>query len=285
MKLTSTLFVLSSIVGVTYGKLFPQIALGGAGGEFEYRLVVQVSNVTSGRWEGDLVLLPTNTSWDDDANWPGEWAVNGISQTGKSSYLVPEIPPHGTTVLSVTGGSELHTGALLIHSDDSWNRNAGGVAVSVTYQVLRDDVLIDAVGVPSNAYHPTENQTIVIPISRKAGDHNTGFAFVLMGGSHRRLSGYRNDIVATLYDADGVRLEFANLRLGSPPPQVDHLHSAKFIDEVFRGIEAVTADEFTGTLHLRSAYGSSLSAMGLRIDWLEDGSIQITSVPISTFRH
>lgn len=285
MKLTSTLFVLLSITSVGYGKLFPQIALGGTSGEFEYRLVVQISNVTSGRWEGDVVLLPTNTKWDGDDNWPGEWAVNGISQAGKSSYLVPEIPPHGTAVLSITGGVQLHTGALLVHSEDSWNRNAKGVAVNVTYQILRDGTLIDAVGVPFNAYHPTQNQTIVIPISRKAGEYNTGFAFVLMGGSHRRLNGYHNDVVATLYDADGAQIEHANLRLGSPPPEVDHLHSAKFIDEIFRGIAAVTADEFTGTLHLRSAYGSSLSAIGLRIDWLGDGSIQITSAPISTFRH
>ena len=285
MKLTSALFVLFSITSAVYGKLFPQIALGGTGGEFEYRLVVQISNVTDGRWEGDVVLLPTNTSWDDDDNWLGEWAVNGVSQKGKSSYLVPEIPPHGTAVLAITGGTELHTGALLVRSEDSWNRNAKGVAVTVTYQVFRDDALIDAVGVPFNAFHPTENLTIVIPISRKAGEHNTGFAFVLMGGSYRRLNGFHNDVVATVYDDNGTRLVYANLRLGSPPPQIDHLHSAKFIEEIFRDIPAITANDFTGTLHLTSLYGSSLSAMGLRIDWLEDGSIQFTSVPISTFRH
>lgn len=285
MKLMSALFVLLSITSVAYGKLFPQIALGGTGGEFEYRLVVQISNVTSGRWEGDVVLLPTNTSWDDDDNWPGEWAVNGVSQKGKSSYLVPEIPPHGTAALSITGGAELHTGALLVHSEDSWNRNAKGVAVTVTYHVLRNGVLLDAVGVPFNAFHPTENQTIVIPISRKAGQYNTGFAFILMGGSYRRLNGYHNDIIATLYDADGAQLKHVALRMGSPPPEIDHLHRARFIDEIFRGIPAVTADEFTGTLHLRSDYGSSLSAMGLRLDWLEDDSIQVTSVPISIFRH
>ena len=289
MKLTSTLLILSSILGVAYGKLFPQIALGGVGGEFEYRLVVQISNVTSGRWEGDVVLLPTEAG---QSVWTGEWAVNGESQTGKAAYLIPDIPPHGTTVLSITGAPQLYTGALLVHSEDSWNRNAKGVAVSVTYQVLQDAVLIDAVGVPFNAYHPTENQTIVIPVSRKAGEHNTGFAFVLMGGSHRRLSGYHNDVMAELYDDEGRRLGGIRDRFNSPPEQIDHVHLARFIDEAFaRHVETdpdfdvVTADEFTGTLHLRSAYGSSLSAIGVRLDWLEDGSIQITSTPISTFRH
>ena len=73
---------------------------------------------------------------------------------------------------------------------------------------------------------------------------------------------------------------------------MDHVHLARFIDEALArhvetnpDFEAVTKDVFAGTLHLRSAYGSSLFAMGLRMDWLEDGSIQITSVPISTFRH
>ena len=109
MKLTSALFVLFSITNIAYGKLFPQIALGGTGGEFEYRLVVQISNVTSGRWEGDVVLLPTEPG---RTVWPGEWTVNDISQKGKSSYLIPEIPPHGTTVLSITGGDELYTGGV-----------------------------------------------------------------------------------------------------------------------------------------------------------------------------
>ena len=289
MKLTSILFVLFSIAGVTYGKLFPQIALGGTGGEFEYRLVVQISNVKDDRWEGDVVLLPTEPG---RTIWPGEWAVNGVSQKGKSSYLVPEIPPHGTIVLSITGGDELYTGALLVHSEDSWNRNASGVSVSVIYHILRDGVLVDAVGVPFNAFHPTENQTIVIPISRKAGEHNTGFAFVLMGGSYRNLHGFHNDVLAELYDAEGRRIGGIRYRFNSPAVTIDHVHLARFIDEAFAkhveedpDFEAVTKDEFVGSLHLRSSYGSSLSAMGLRLDWLEDGSIQVTSVPISTFRH
>ncbi len=49
--------------------------------------------------------------------------------------------------------------------------------------------------------------------------------------------------------------------------------------------EVITKDEFVGSLHFRSSYGSSLSVIGLRMDWLQDDSIQFNSLSISTFRH
>ncbi|MDE0165814.1 MAG: hypothetical protein OXH92_02240 [Bryobacterales bacterium] len=288
MKLMSALLALFSVVGGAYGKLFPHVALGGAGEEFEYRLVVQISNVTSSRLEGDVVLLPSDPR---RSIWPGEWAVNGEDQTGKAAYLVSEIPPHGSVVLTITGGEDLHTGALLIHTENSWNRNAGGISANVIYQVLRDGALIDTVGVPHNAYHPTQNEVIVLPVSRKSGEHNTGFGFVLMGGSHRHLDGHHNDVLVDLYDNEGSRLGGIRYRFNSPNPGVDHFHLARFVDEAFAqhvetdaDFETVTKEEFVGTLHIQSRYGSSLSAIGLCLDWLEGGSIQFTSLPISTYR-
>ena len=113
-----------------------------------------------------------------------------------------------------------------------------------------------------------------------------------MGGSYRNLHGFHNDVLAELYDAEGRRLGGIRYRFNSPPTTIDHVHMARFVDEAFAkhveedpDFEAVTKDEFVGSLYIRSSYGSSLSVIGLRLDWLEDGSIQVTSVPISTFRH
>ena len=290
MKLTSTLLVLFSIMGVVYGKLFPQIALGGTEQEFEYRLRVQLSSV-GGHYTGDIVLLPTIHNKEI---WPGDWYVDGESRTDTTYYTVRDIPKNGTRILTITGGAEVQIGALLVHGhseDDNWKRNSE-VAVTVTYQIFRRGHLIDTVGVPYNAFHATDmRNVIVIPVSKRKGEHNTGFAYVLMGGAYQSTRGYYNDVLVELYDDEGRRLGGVRYRHNSSEGEVDHFHKAIFIDEAFGrhtdtdlDFKAVLEDEFVGTIRIHSRYGTTLSGMGLRLDWLSDGSIQYTSLPITVDR-
>ena len=285
------LYVLLSITSTVHGKLFPQIALGGAGQTFEYRLEVQISSV-GGHYTGDIILLPTEPNRE---TWPGQWYVDGKSRTGFSYYTVRDIPKHGTQILTITGGENVESGALLIHShneEHNFNRNSDEVAVTVTYQIFRDGRLIDTVGVPYNAFHVTDmRNVIVIPVTKKRGEHNTGFAYVLMGGSYQSTRGYLNDVFVELYDAEGRRLGGVRHRYNSSVGEVDHFHLARFVDEAFgRHIEAdadfkaVLEDEFAGTIRIHSPYGTTLSGIGLRLDWLVDGNIQYTSLPITVVR-
>ena len=290
MKFTSTLLVLFSIMGVVYGKLFPHIALGGTEQEFEYRLRVQISSVGS-HYTGDIVLLPTVRNREI---WPGDWYVDGEARTGTTYYTVRDIPKNGTRILTITGGEAVQTGALLVHGhseDDNWKRNSE-VAVTVTYQIFRRGHLIDTVGVPYNAFHVTDmRNVIVIPVSKKEGEHNTGFAYVLMGGDYQSTRGYYNDVLVELYDDEGRKLGGIRYRHNSSEGEVDHFHKGIFIDEAFGrhadtdlDFEAVLEDEFIGTIRIHSPYGTTLSGMGLRLDWLSDGSIQYTSLPITVDR-
>ena len=248
------------------GQVFPHIALGGAG--LEYQIEVQISVRTGGLgssrpWEGQVGIYGT---WGQ-LYWPGVWSADGDPREGFSHVTVDEIPHGGSRVIILTGDDEVRTGFLTVSSE-----GPGGLpAVSVFLRLYKDGVLIDTVGLIPSYGRLDTGDAYTIPVRRREGEFDTGIACVLL--SEERGFDHAYAVIMELYDDQGRRIQGKRLVSAPEDRTTTHFHSARFISEVFPQVfpQVLEHADFVGSVKVYSPFELGVVVMGLRIDYVSNG--------------
>lgn len=270
------------------GAVFPHIALGGVRTDLEYQVQVQITNGDKAYvplWAGDVVLYPTRGG----ARWEGTLSINGRRYSkGLAAPLhsIPSFPSKGTRTLILRGDEEIRTGFLVItrHTPD-YGLGESQIAASMLFRIVRDVRIMDSVGVSYDDGVSNLGHIFELPVSYKAGEHNTGLAWTLRG---RRDFPIGTFVSMELYDDSGHCAISNAVPVyqfdASIKPFSEHFHNARFITEFFHEASDEIGEEFVGSVHVRGENGR-LSVTGLSLEYVEGGSVQLTSVPAARGSH
>ena len=260
-----------------HGGVFPHIALGGVRTDLEYQVQVQITNGDKAYvplWAGDVVLYPTRGG----AHWEGTLRINGRRYSkGLAAPLhsIPSFPSKGTRTLILRGDEEIRTGLL----------GESQIAASMLFRIVRDVRIMDSVGVSHDDGVSNLGHIFELPVSYKAGEHNTGLAWTLRG---RRDFPVGTFVSMELYDDSGHCAMSNAVPVyqfdASIKPFSEHFHDARFITEFFHEASNEIGEESVGSVHVRGENGR-LSVTGLSLEYVEGGSVQLTSVPAARGSH
>lgn len=152
---------------------------GGVRTDLEYQVQAQTTNRNKDYVPlraGDVVLYPTR----EGAHWKSTLSINARQYSkGLSAPLdsILSFPSKETRTLILRGDEEIRTGFLVItrHTPD-YGLGESQIAASMLFRIVRDGQIMDSVGVPYDDGVFNLGHIFVLPVSYKAGEHNTGLA-------------------------------------------------------------------------------------------------------------
>ena len=247
--------VLGLLTGLTKGAVvFPQVALGGAPGEGQFKSRLHVSSTMDEETHWTVRLFPTGHSEYESSRWAAPWYYNGQEVPDRRGFSFT-LPSRGSQTFDLTGGSDVTVGWMLIentaHPETGRRYSVNSLAVSLFLQWGEGGVLIGSTGMATSR---VSGEQIAIPIIRGTRNHgrqelfaalegevsvkvDTGVAW-LVSGVPQWMDVY---VVFTLFDENGKEIDRSSLRVDT-----GNTHLARFAHEIFPDIP----EEFVGTLRI-----------------------------------